>query len=326
MPEIIGRQIELGLAVEAVRGTPQAVAETWIKKISAGIVERSEKKADESTRNVLEDSLNARIVKTWIEGDIEGNIHADAVGYFLYNLYGAVVSTLGNPGVYSHVFNIGQSIEHPSLTVFAKDGGVQQFAYSNAMLSSFELTASVDDYVKFTASVMGKDAVVNADTPSYATEYDFIGCDIVVKFADTEAGLVAATPIKPKDLTLTWDTGLITDHVLGSCPPDDIYNAKMQLEGEFNLNFDDTTFKDLYLGNTNKYMEVTITNPADIGSGDNPTITVLLNQVQIMDWNREDSTDDLVVQPVSFKAFYNEADGKQSQLTLQNNTVEYDTP
>jgi hypothetical protein len=100
----------------------------------------------------------------------------------------------------------------------------------------------------------------------------------------------------------------------------------MMIEGEFTLNFDATTFKDLYLADTYKYMQIKIQGDANLGGGSNPTITITLNRVQIMDWNREGGNDELVTQPVSFKAFYNPTDGEQSTTVLRNLTEEYDEP
>jgi len=324
--KIIGRQIEFGVGLEEVRGTPETVAEKWVKKITATILEKSEKKSDESTRNVLSDSLGTRIIKKWIEGDLEGNLHVDAFGYYLLNIFGTVVSSNVAGAVYSHVFTLANNIQHPALTLFAKDGSVDQNTFSNGMIGVLGISASIDDRVKFNASFIAKAGASNSDTPSYDTEYDFIGRDITVKIADTEVGLVTADAIKLKELSINFDQGLISDHVFGSYNPDDIYNAKMMIEGDFMLNFDDTTFKDLYLADTYKYMEITIEGEADIGGGNKPSITILLNRTQIVEWEREDGADDLSTQPISFKAFYNETDAQQAKVTVQNLTSEYDTP
>lgn len=324
--EIVGRQIELGVGVEKVRGTAQETAEKYVKNTTANIIEKSEKVIDDSSHNKLEDSDGSRVTKKWIEGDLNGVLHADAIGYFLYNLYGAVVSSNVTGPVYSHVFNMLQSIEHAALSLFAKDGAVQQLVFNTCMLATLEINASVDDYVRYTASFMGKSGESNSDTPSYDTEYDFIGRDITVKIADTEGGLVAAEAVKIKDLTITYDVGLIVDHVLGDYNPDDLYNAKMAITGSFDKNFVDTTFKDLSLSDDAKYMEITIEGAADIGSGNNPSMTFLFNRVQIQSWDRSGDNDDLVTESIDFKAFYDETDDKQSQLTLQNLTTEYDTP
>lgn len=324
--EIIGRQIEVGLGLEETRGTAQTVAEKWYKKLNATIVQKVEKKVDESTRNRLEDSLGARIVKKWFEGDLEGNLHADAIGYVLYNLYGSETPVLVGSGVYDHTFAMVNGIQHGSLSIFAKDGSNSQEVFSNGMVSTLELTANVDDYVKFKTSFMAKAASANSDTPSYDTEYDFVGKEITVKMADSEAGLSGATAIPLKELSLTWDTGLIRDHIVGAYEPDDLYNAKMMIEGEFTLNYADDTYKDLFASEDYKYLQIVIEGDALIGSTYHPTITILLNRVQVMDWNRDGGADELVAQPISFKAFYNETDGEQSTIVLRNLTTEYGTP
>ena len=316
----------MGVGIEETRGTALAVADKWIKNMSASIFEHAEKTIDESVRGVLEDSLGSRVTKKWIEGDIEGNVHADVIGYILFNLYGASTPTTLGSGAYSHNFTVDQTIEHPTLSVFAKDGGVQQKVFNGCMVSKLELSVAIDKYISYTASFMGKAAASNSDTSSYDTEYDFIARDVTVKIADSEAGLSGATAIKIKDLKMTWDVGLIQDYVVGSRNPDDHYNAKMSIEGEFTLNYNDNTFKDLYLADTAKYLQVAIIGEANIGGGALPTLTVLLNKAMFMEWAREGKADDLVTQPIKFKAFYNETDDQQSEITLINKTTTYEVP
>lgn len=327
MGELIGKQIELGIGIEDARGTAFATAEKWIKKITANIVPKSKKKVDESTMNVLEGSLGARAVKKWFEGNLTGNLQVDMIGYLLYNAYGAVSSSLVSDGVYDHTFSVGQSIQHPSLSIYAKDGANSQEAYQNAMIGSLEISASVDDYVKFTAGFICKDSVTNSDTPSYDTEYDFIGRDVSVRFADTESGLSEATAIKAKDISIKWDLGLIQSFVLNSYFADDIYDVDHKINVDFTLNYDDDTYKDLYLANSYKYMQIIIEGETAIGGTLKPTITLLLNRVQVMDWNRNDGAgSNLVDEPINVEAFYNESDSEKSSLILRNLTTEYDVP
>lgn len=327
MSEIIGRQIECGVGVEETRGTPQGTAEKWFKKVAATVVERAEKAHDPSTRNRIEDSCGTRVVRKWIEGELNGNVHADPFGYFLYNIFGAVSSSNVTGSVYSHTFTLAQSIQHASLSLFAKDGSAQQLVYDTAMINTLSIEAAVGDYVKFTASFMAADATDNSDTPSYAnTDYDFIGRDVTVKIADTEAGLSGATALEAKEISLSLDAGLIANHVLGSNTPEDIYNAKMSIEGTIRLPFTGETYKDLYLGDTYKYMSIAIVGEADIGSGNYPTLTFTLYRVQVTDWNRSDESDALSEETIAFKAFYNASDAKAIQAVLKNLTAEYDSP
>lgn len=322
--EIVGRQIELGVATEAVRGTPETAADKWVRSVSATIVERATHALDDTTRGVLEDGESRRTVQTHVEGELSGILHADVLGWFLANIYGKVITSTITGAVRSHVFTLRQNIQHQSLTLFAKDGAVQQLAFDNAMINTLEISATVEDYVRFSATFLASAAVNDDDTPSYDTEYDFVARDITVKIADTEAGLAGATATPVKEIAVNFDQGLIRDHVVGAYTPDDIYNARLMIEGSFSKNFVDETFKDLYLGNSAKYMSITIAGEADIGSGNFPTITILLYKVLFMDWNRQGGANELVSETVQFRAFYNPSDSKQSQITLKNLTDAYD--
>ncbi len=325
--EIIGRQVEFGVATEATRGTAETTADKWMRKVTANVVERALHANDETTRGVLEEGEGRRVVQRYVEGDIEGIAHADVLGFLFANLYGLAVTTeVEADEVYSHVFNLKQNIQHQSLTLFAKDGSVQQSTFNNAMISTLEINATIDDYVRFTASFIAAVAATNSDTPSYDTEYDWIARDITVKLAETEAGLSGATAVKAKDISITFDQGTIRDHVVGSYNPDDVYNAKMMIEGTMTLNFTDEVFKDYYLGNDDLYMSITLTGEAVISTGsseENPSLQILLHKVQFNDWNRDGGANDLITQEVSFRAYYNATDQKSSQITLQNKTASY---
>jgi len=326
MSEIIGRQLEIGLGVEAVRGVAEGTPEAWLKNTTAHIIDMAETKEDNSVHGKLEDQDGRRVVKKWVEGDLEGIIGVNNIGYLLYNLYGADTEALVSGSVYSHLFALAQSIVHPSLSIFAKDGSVQQLVFNNCMLSKLEINAVVDDYLRYKASFMGKTSASNSSSPSYATDYDFIGKDIVIKIADTEAGLAGATALSAKEFGITFDTGLINDFVLGSYNPDDLYNAKMAIEGTIKKNFVDNTFKTLYQSDTYKYMSITITSANAITGALYPTITIILNRVAINSWDRSGGADELVIEDIGFKAYFNATDAEQSTIALQNTVAEYDTP
>jgi len=323
MSEIIGKEIEFGVATEATRGTVEAAADKWVRKVNANVVERAVHAEDETTRGVLEDGEGRRVVQKYAEGSVEGIAHVDVLGWFLSNIYGKVVTSILGNGCYQHIFNLKQSIQHQSLTLFMKDGNVQQLAVANAMINTLELNAAIDQHLRFVASFVGGATTDDTDTPSYDTEFDFIAKDIVVKIADTEAGLSGATAIPCKDLAWTYDQGLIRDHVVGAYTPDDVYNGKLAISGQFTLNLADQTYKDLYLGDTAKYMSITVTGGTYMAGAVYPTITLILNKVQLADWNRSGDASALVTQPISFKAYYNATDSKASQTTLKNMTAAY---
>lgn len=323
MAEILGRDIQMGVATEATRGTADTIADKWFRKVTATIVERANHAVDDTTVSNLADGMGRRVVQKYVEGELNGIIHGDALGWLTANLYGICVSTLVTGAVYSHVFNLKNVNQHISLTIFAKDGSIQQQTFANCMINTLTMSVAIDDYLRFSASFIGGIAAVNSDTPTYGTEYDFIARDVVIKIAASAAGLSGATAIKAKAMDVTWDQGLIRDHVVGALTPNDTYNSQMNIEGKMTLNFSTTTYKDLFLADTAQYMSITITGQADIGAGNFPTITLLMNKVQFMDWSRSGDIGELVTEEVSFRAFYNQTDAKQSQLTIKNNTTAY---
>lgn len=326
MSEIIGRDIECGVSVEETRGTAQSTIEKSIKKVTAEVLPKAEHIIDDTTQGVLEDSENRRVVQKWVEGNIEGVSHADMIGYFIYNLYGSVTSSNVAGSVYSHEFTLQQSTQHASLSLFLKDGSSNQRVYNGGMVSSFELNASPDDLVRFTAGFVARDSASDSSSFSYDTEYDFIGKDVTVKVADTEAGLSSADALQAKELTVSFDPSVINDNfVFGAYTPKDLYNTGFGIEVSLTKDFTDSTFEDLYRNDTDKYMKITIQGSQDLGSGNNPKIEIVLNKVKVTDWSRSGGADELVTEDVTLKAFYNETDEEQSKITLQNLTEEYDT-
>jgi hypothetical protein len=318
MVTIIGRQIEAGIAKETSRGTAKTTADRWMRKVVANIIPRAEKVIDDSTRGRFEDAEGQRTVKNWYEGDLEGIVHGDVLGYLLLNLYGSVSSAVATGTAYNHTFSLQQGAQHNSMTLFIKDASVVQEVIANCMLSSLELNASVDDYVRFKAAFLGGAATSNASSPSYGTEYDFIGKDITVKVAATEGGISGASALPVKSISITWDQGLIANHVFGAYTPSDIHNTKLSIEGTMTLDYGDTTFRDLWTADTTRYLSIVIEGAATIGTSSKPKINILLNKAAITDWSRSAGNDDIATQEVSFKAFYQPADTESSSVILTN--------
>lgn len=311
MSEFIGKQIEVGLTKEGTRNTAEALCSRWLKKVKADIMVKEEKVSDNSTRGRLEGGEGARIVKTWYEGSLEGIVHADAIGFLLFNIYGASTDS-GSTGNYSHALTLAQSIAHATFTIFSHDGAVNKQKLNGGMVNKLEISASVDDYVRFKADVTAIGSASSALTPTYSAESDFIGKDITIKIADTEAGLTGATAIKVKNATINIDTGLIRDHVFGSLTPDNLYNSNLDFTLSITVNHADTTFLDLYKAETYKYVLI------DIKGTGNPELKFTLHKAQVIEWSKNGDADALVTEEVTFKAFYNATDSAQTKCVLVN--------
>ncbi len=322
--EFIGRQIDFGVGVEAVRGTAEATPDRNVRKVTCNIIPRSERVIDDTTFGRLEDAERVRTVRRWSEGDVEGIAHADVIGYFFYNLLGDITSEADGVA-YKHALTLDQTITHDTLTLFVKDSDVRQEKLANGVITTLELSASTDNYVRYTANFLAKEGVEDTSTyPDLATEYDFVSRDISVKVASSEAGLASATALKLTDLSINFNSNAEARFVFGDYSPDNIYNKQFAIEGSFTKAFADEEFLDNYKEDDFVYMEIMIDGEADLGSGKTPYIKVLLNKVQITDWNRDSAGDDIVNEEVSFKAFYNTEDEQMVEVELRNTTEAYE--
>ena len=320
----IGREQEAGFAVEAVRGTAESSPSKWLRNVTAGFTRSAEHATDDASGGVLENSHGRRVTQKWYEGSIEGILHADTIGYPLKNIYGAVSTSEVVAGtVYNHTFSVAQNITHDTLSVFVKDGDARQVVVNGCVVNSQSISAEINDYVRGTTELIGRDEASDSSTPSYDKEYDFVAKDIEVKIADAEGDLSGATATKVKNLSVDYDLSAIRDHVFGDYTPDNVYNSGITIEGSMELNDTDDTFKDLFEGDGSKYMQIAIIGSQDLGDGNNPSLTFLFHNIQVTGWERSGGNDELVEATVDFQAFYNRADGKQSEVDLQNTTASY---
>lgn len=311
---IIGREIEVAVGFGSNL--------RWIKKITANILPRIEKVVDESSFGNLADAENARITKKWFDGDVDGNLHADVIGYFLTNLYGDVSSSSLGSGAYSHAFSLEQSIEHQKVSIVRKDKDIESAVYEDGVVNTLEISANAGELVKFASNVILSTEDTTSETPVYNTEYDFISRDISIKMADIEAGLSGATAIPVKAVTISFNSNAITDYKTGSYNPD-LYNSAFALEVSITKNYGDTTFEDLHKAETYKYMQITIEGEADIGGGAKPKLVLLMNKAQVQSWERAGDNNSLVEENITIKSFYNVTDTEASTMTLQNKTADY---
>ena len=323
MSEYIGRQSAVGVAVESTRGTAETTASRWIRKSTADVIQNVDKVIDESSFGRLEESPTSRRVRAWYEGSIEGNLHADVIGYLFYQLYGAVDTTTVAGSVKDHEFTLDNTIEHPTLSIFNKDG-VKQEVLNGGVVSEMSISATTDAIVSFSSTIMAKDSASNTDTVDYSeTEYDFVGKDITIKIADTEGGLTSATALKVKSADINWNANAIADYAFGEDTPDNIYNSRFALDIELTKNYVDEVFENLWKSDDAKYMQIQIKGSQNIGGSNNPTITITLNKVQVQDWSKSDDNDALAEESVTLKAFYNETDEEQSKVVVRNLTASY---
>ncbi len=325
--EFIGRQTDIGIAKESVRGT--AVAATFfVPHMDFTFDEKVEQVVDESSVGVIEDSIDANVTEKITEGSLEARIQVETFGLFLLNLLGAVSTTVDTPesGVNEHEFTVAQSAQHQSLTISVKEPNSAK-QYPLAMLNSLEINVALNQYALMTAELRSKKGETAAITPSYVAGDEkkiFLPQHGTFKAAVDLAGLGAAPETTIRNLTFSIAKNLEDDQVIGSTDPADILNKQFAIEGEVELLYRDSSFIDFLLADTARALRLTLTNTdITIGAVSNPKLEIDLARVKFSEVTKPFALNDLVVQTLSFKALYSLTDAELVKITLTNTTASY---
>ncbi len=104
---------------------------------------------------------------------------------------------------------------------------VATYAATYAMLDELTVKCEAGDYVKYSATFKGKKMTSESEPAiSFLTENAFLGKHVVVKFADTEAGLAGATPVSVDNVEFTINKNLLDWQALGDEDVNSIFNQQ----------------------------------------------------------------------------------------------------
>src|SRR5277367_3763108 len=120
----IGRLVQVGVAKETTRGTAISSATYWNPWNDLTLDEKKEFAVDAQAYGIIEDSVQLTQTKQWAQGSIAGNVLDQSFGLILYSMFGTLTSHSAHSGesiVYDNIFNIGESAQHQSLTLFLHD-------------------------------------------------------------------------------------------------------------------------------------------------------------------------------------------------------------
>lgn len=322
MSKFIGRKIEVGIGREGVRGT--AVAPSyWLSLMNADFDDKFNAVIDESSLGVIEDSVDLKISKKWSEGKLSGNVASNSFGYWLRALLGTITSAVKETTAYNHTCALLQSTQHPTLTIEAKNPN-QQLKFANGAIDNLTIKADLGKFVEFEADVKAKLGVASTNTPSYVADNTFLAKDVTVKFADTLAGLDAASAINVRKLEIKLAKGLESDDILGSVEPNDYLNKQFSITGKIEILYDATTYKNLALGGTQKSIRINIQDTTvTIGATSNPTLKIDLAKVKLTEWAKSSDLNGIVKETLTFKALYSSSDAQMVAVVLTNTVVGY---
>ena len=329
MAEHIGKFQEIGFSVEDTRGTAETSIQKAAKKIEADFYKQVEKTEDESVVASVADISKLRKVNSVFEGSVSMNLHADTIGYLFSNIFGTVESeSVSEEDIaYEHDFTLEESIKRQTLTTFLKEADINQMKVANTVVNTLSLSIDQDDIISADFDLMGTVGESDSEAFSYDKEYDFIAKNVEVKIANSKAGLSNSNGYCVKSVDIEIDTGAEPNYCSdGNYEPNDIFQGALSISIDLNLDYTDDEFKDLYEGDDEKYMRVNISDDHELETGVNPEVELTFNKVQVEDWDRDSSQDDVITQDVTMRASYNEDDSEMASARIINSTADYNAP
>jgi hypothetical protein len=324
MTQFIGRLRRVGIAKENVKGTG-VVPAYWLPLTAADLNPVVETKLKEGAIGRIEDAYDSDVVSKHNSPALEGYLTDKAVGLLLLAALGQVSSALkgGESAVYEHTYIIKNDNDHPALTLSFADPVYGKWL-QYAMLNKLDIEAKVNDYVQFKSEFLSKlEATKTGLTPAASNENAFVPRHITVKIADNVAGLGAASAVALQSIRLGFGKNAEAVYTFGSNEPNTIVNKEFALEGDLEAVVADATWRDLYLGNTTKAMQIAITSDVTIGSASNPSIVITLNSVKFTTYKDGAGNKDLIKEQVGFKVLYNVSDAKAIGVILTNDVASY---
>ena len=312
-----GKVVNIGLKIEATRGTAETSADFYLPKMSFSLDEKAEFATDDSSIGILEDNVGKELAKTWAEGSFEGAVGDKTIGVLLYAFLGAAAFAVDTPeaGVNTHTFTVQQAGQQKSVTVFVEGDGQQDEAYALGIVTELGIVAEVGQIAKVNVSFRSKIATDQSLTPSYVTDNTFSPNHISVKIANAISGITGASAFDVQRITLNLTKEVDDEVKLGTAEIQDILTTKITVSGEIEFTFKDEVIRDLYRAGTSQAMEITLKNTdVTLGSAANPTLTITLSGIKFTDFSRDIGNDSLIRATVPFEAFYNRGESTPQMI------------
>lgn len=318
MTKFVARRGQLGIAIEATRGTAVAPA-FWVPWATMSFSDRTEEAREEQGQGVIADSDTKYVVQRYGEGEVEAQLYDKALGAVLTGLLGAAPST-GGSNPYTHTYTLSNTNQHKSLSLYWKDPDRSEI-YRLGMVNEFQIAVEPNGLINYTLGFVSKGSQdFTSQTPNYTSlGSKFLHQHVQVRIAANVGALSAATPISLKNLELNINKNVDRDSVIGTVEPEDILNQHLSVEGSLNLNLENDTYRDYMTNGDHKAMEIKFLRSSS------STLTFQFPRVDFSEWEPDFTLNEIAKESVNFKANYDQANALDiiSSCILINTQVSY---
>jgi len=314
----VGRRGSLGLAKEGTRGTPVVPTYT-LPYNTISFDEKAVVVDSEGAFGQIADSYESYVTKKFAEGEVEFDLDDKAIGLILSAIAGAVPSTGGSTN-YTHTYTLQNTNNHQSLSLLVQDPNISKM-FPLAMINSMTINIEPEGIVKCSCSFRSKNGRDCTPQTSVYTALGnkFIHTMLSFKIATNTAGIAAASKLKLRSLEFTVTKNVEDFQDLGTATPSDILNKQLQVEGSFEIAFNDDTYMDYMSDGSTRAIEILLTH------GANNSLQIQLPKVRFANWEPSKGLNDIAQQKIEFKGLYDVANSANviSTLILKNQVSSY---
>lgn len=320
MAEKIGRLGSLGVAVEAVAGTPEATPDVFIPFTENTLRGHHEPLMDNSARTSRIKDYGSVSGKRWGEGSVTVYLDSHNVGYFLKSAFGTELRTQKNssPPVHDHLMIPTVSGNAATALTLWDNKGVDTEQYSYGVVDACEIEITTDGIATLNANIMAKaPSTVTAPTLTTTSGTLYTWKDMSARLGSTVAAARAASATKLTQFNLSIANNLSLNYKSGSNQPDTITYGPVEVTGSFTLFFESVTDRDAYYNLTKRSLVVTLTG-ANLGSGYTEQLEIVLKKIVLEDIDMETGIDDLFAIKCNFRAEWDQDQAGYAEVILRN--------
>ena len=214
MAKIGGRQVEVGIGIEATAGTAVAATD-YFKWDSFSFQSNVDKVMLTSARGIRNENSNSVIYRRYGKGDLECVPTVDIFPYILSLAMGTRNTTTDSDGsgtVYDHTYTVqNANASMKTATILVKQGGVQTEQYTNCVVDSMSITVD-KDLAKCKLTLLGAYPGTGSVTPSYTQDTMFTKSNMTAQFGSSLSAALgtAATTTLTSNTTAPANNSLIT--------------------------------------------------------------------------------------------------------------------
>lgn len=312
MAYYVGSRGNLGLAKSgATRGA--AVAPTyWLPYNSISFDEKAVVVDSASAYGQITDSFESYVTKKYSEGEFEFDLEDKAVGLILAGVAGATPSSSAGPTNYTHTYTLSNTNNHQSLSILVQDPNIAK-NFPLCMVDSFNISVEPEGLAKCTVGFRG---ARGRDWSLATADYTSLGYKFIHSMLTFSVDS-SAVNINKMDLTISKNVEDFQD--LGTATPTDILNKQLQVEGSFELGFNDNTYRNYMLDGTTKSIDILFTY------GTNNSLQITIPRCRFANWEPSKGIEDIASEKIEFKGLYNVATSEAviSTLVLKNQVASY---